>query len=79
MSRSATTDLLEELHSVLADDLISRIKSGEASASDLTNAIRFLKDNGIEAAPVENGKVANLARELKEAFEDEDNVTHLHF
>ena len=42
---------LETLHSQVAQELLHRITSGEASSADMSNAIKFLKDNGIEATP----------------------------
>ena len=37
--------ILEQLHDTVAKDLLERIKSGEASASELSVAVKFLKDN----------------------------------
>ena len=37
--------VLDELHDTVAKDLLDRIKSGEASASELSVAVKFLKDN----------------------------------
>ena len=45
---------LKELHGVLAEQLLKRVKDPEAKASDLNVARQFLKDNGIEAIPVDN-------------------------
>ena len=36
---------LDDLHDSVATDLLNRIKSGEASASELSVAVKFLKDN----------------------------------
>ena len=38
-------NILDDLHDSVATDLLSRIKSGEASASELSVAVKFLKDN----------------------------------
>ena len=40
---------LKELHDVLTQQLLDRVKSKDAKASDLNVARQFLKDNGIEA------------------------------
>ena len=40
-----TKNILDQLHDSVATDLLSRIKSGEASASELSVAVKFLKDN----------------------------------
>ena len=37
--------ILDDLHDSVAQDLLNRIKSGEASASELSVAVKFLKDN----------------------------------
>lgn len=47
----ATEDLLATLHSAVAQDLLKRIKAGEASPQLINAAIKFLKDNGIEVDP----------------------------
>lgn len=38
-------DILELLHQKVAEELLDRIKSGEATASELSVAVKFLKDN----------------------------------
>jgi len=37
--------MLDELHKVVAIELLNRVKSGEATASELSVAVKFLKDN----------------------------------
>jgi len=49
MSKKASNDLLEELHAMLAADFIKRLKSGEATAAELSVIVKFLKDNNIQA------------------------------
>ena len=39
----------DELHGLLAQELINRIKTGEAKPADLSVARQFLKDNGVDA------------------------------
>lgn len=74
MSR-ATEDLLASLHGVLAETMMQRLMSGEATPSDL-NAIRqFLKDNGINTFGEEDEKIKNLSDQLPELGE---NVTPLY-
>ena len=38
-------NILDDLHDSVAKDLLNRISSGEASASELSVAVKFLKDN----------------------------------
>ncbi len=47
MSR-ASQDLLEQLHSLIAEDMLSRLKEGECEAKDWAVIVKFLKDNGID-------------------------------
>ena len=58
-------DKLALLHRIVAEELIERISSGEASPSDLSNAIKFLKDNGIDSNLEDNAApVIRLAESL---------------
>ena len=68
-----TSDLetrLSELHSEITNDLLVRVKSGEATAAELTAAIRFLKDNGIDTNMTKGSPLESLAKTLP--FEDPD-------
>tara|TARA_R100000231_G_scaffold17829_1_gene18345 strand:- start:62 stop:283 length:222 start_codon:yes stop_codon:yes gene_type:complete len=56
--------ILENLHLVLAKELLDRIKCGEAKAGDLNVARQFLKDNGVECIPVENNPMEDLMNNL---------------
>jgi hypothetical protein len=38
--------LLEQLHNAVIYDLLAKVQSGEATASELSVAVKFLKDNG---------------------------------
>jgi hypothetical protein len=60
----ASKDIMEELHSAVALDLLGKIKTGEAKANDLGVAVRFLKDNGVESILVEGSPLANLVEGL---------------
>jgi len=62
--------LLEQLHLVLAQELLDKVKSGDAKAGDLNVARQFLKDNGVECLPVEK----NPMQELMENLPDLDAV-----
>ena len=62
---------LKELHGVLAQELLKRVKDPEAKASDLNVARQFLKDNGIEAIPVDNSPLKALVDELPLNTEEE--------
>ena len=61
------TDLSETfatLHQALAEDLLARIRSGQATAAELNVARQMLKDNGIEAVPVKDSGLEGLAKIL---------------
>lgn len=65
-------EILLTLHSAVAQTLLEKIKSGEARSADLGVAVRFLKDNGIEAAPVNDNPLARLLDSLP--FDEEDEL-----
>ena len=69
MLMSASQEILAMLHDEVAKDLIRKVTSGEASASELSVAVKFLKDNGIEALAVADSPLANLAASLP-VFDD---------
>ena len=62
---------MDLLHRTLAENLLSRVKDPEAKAGDLNVARQFLKDNGIDALPVENSPLSDLVKSLPD-FADED-------
>ena len=56
-----TKNILDQLHDSVATDLLNRIKSGEASASELSVAVKFLKDNNATLDVISaNSPVGNL-------------------
>ena len=57
----AQQETLETLHSQVAQELLQRIISGDASSADMANAIKFLRDNGIEGLPVQDSPLGELA------------------
>ena len=60
----ARKEVLEELHGTVAGELLHRIRNGEARPADMANAIKFLKDNGIEGLPVEGSPLGNLVNSM---------------
>ena len=52
-------------------ELPFRVKDPEAKSADLNVARQFLKDNGIDALPVENSPLSDLVKSLPD-FADED-------
>lgn len=62
-------EILAELHKILAEDLLHKIKSGEATAAELSVARAFLKDNGIDSTVEASEPLNNLAKTLPFATE----------
>lgn len=61
---TASNEMLQKLHDAVCDDLLFKIQSGEATAAELSAAIKFLKDNGIEALPVSGSPLGSLVDNL---------------
>ena len=59
--KKATEQKFNELHNILTEELLSRIKSGEASTQDLKAAIDWLKVNDISGVAYEGNPLDKLA------------------
>jgi len=69
-------DPLEELHGLIAKELGSLIKSGNATAAHFSAAITFLKNNGIDCDGQKNPDVGSLAETMEFPVDvDDENVT----
>ena len=55
---------LKELHGLLAEELLKRVKDPDAKSADLNVARQFLKDNNIDAVPTEDSPLKKLIDEL---------------
>lgn len=64
-------EILEQLHEGLARDLLKRVKSGEATASDLNVVRQFLKDNGIDNVPKKGSPFGELVNSIPDDLPDE--------
>ncbi|OUU24145.1 MAG: hypothetical protein CBB97_12400 [Candidatus Endolissoclinum sp. TMED37] len=67
-------EILSEMHLALTEDLLNRIKSGEAKASELNVARQFLKDNDITAIPTDDSAIKQLVEELP--FDEDGDALH---
>ena len=67
---------LKELHAVLAEKLLEKVKDPDAKSSDLNVARQFLRDNGIDAVPVEGSSLQRLAEELPFDIPTKPEITH---
>lgn len=70
---AATEELLGALHNAVATDLLQKVQSGEATPAEISAAIKFLKDNGIEALPAEGSALDKLAHSLPD-FDAEEGL-----
>ena len=70
-NKSASKDFMNALHSAVAQELMGRIQSGEATTADIGAAIRFLKDNNIESAVVGHDGLTALMDSLP-SFDNKD-------
>ena len=57
-------DKLLELHSILAEQLLKKVKAEYVKASDLNVARQFLRDNGIDAVPTDDSPLQKLIDEM---------------
>ena len=55
---------LSDLHSAVAEELLRRVMTGDATSADLNVARGFLKDNGIDAGLDQSEPLSNLAKTL---------------
>lgn len=66
-------ELIDNLHDAVTQDLLLRVRSGEATASELSVAVKFLKDNGASLdAIMAESPMDNLLKDLP--FEVAENV-----
>jgi len=62
----ANENAFNELHNLLTEELLTRIKSGEASTQDLKAAIDWLKQNDITGVAYEGNPLDKLANIMPE-------------
>ena len=56
---------MDTLHEAVTQELLLRVRSGEATASELSVAVKFLKDNGASLdAIMAESPIANLLNDL---------------
>jgi hypothetical protein len=57
--------LMDTLHDAVTKELLMRVQSGEATASELSVAVKFLKDNGASLDVITaESPMANLLQDL---------------
>ena len=60
--KKATEDKFNELHNLVTEDFLRRVKSGEATTQDLKAACDWLKTNDITGVPQEGNALDQLAK-----------------
>ena len=55
---------LKELHAILAEKLLEKVKDPECKSADLNVARQFLRDNNIDCVPVDGSPLQNLIDEM---------------
>ena len=61
MNKKATEDQFNELHSLVTNEFLQRVKSGTASTQDLKAACDWLKTNDISGIAYEGSPLDKLA------------------
>ena len=67
---------LKELHTILAEKLLEKVKDPDCKSSDLNVARQFLKDNNIDAIPVDNSPLGKLMNELPFEIPKKPEITN---
>ena len=62
--------MLAELHVGVAETLLEKIRTKSITPPELNAAIKFLKDNGIEAIPTPENPLGELVDEIPEFHPD---------
>ena len=71
------TEKLNSLFDAVAEELLTKIKTGEAKPADLAVAVKFLKDNNISCLPVDGNPLSELMKNMP--FSEEDNIKYNSF
>lgn len=69
MSR-ASSDALDALHALVAETIAKSLRGDNVEAKDIAVAIKFLKDNGIDA-PASSPRFSGIVDQLKNLDVDE--------
>ena len=63
-NKKASEDMFNELHNMVTQELLNRIKSGEASTADLKAACDWLAKNDISGVAFDGNPIDKLATVL---------------
>ena len=70
-------EALNSLFDAVADELLTKIKSGEAKPADLAVAVKFLKDNNITCLPTDGNSLEALMKTMP--FSNDDKLSYNSF
>jgi hypothetical protein len=70
MTKRASEEQFNELHGLVTNELIGRIKAGIATTQDLKAACDWLAKNNITGLPVEGSPLSALFESLELELED---------
>lgn len=59
--KKATEDMFNDLHNIVTSELLSRMKSGEATTADIKAAIEWLHKNDISGCAYDGNPLDKLA------------------
>lgn len=65
-SQRASEDQFDELHRIVTETLIAKIRSGEAGPADLKVATDWLHKNNVTGVAVEGSPLENLLKSIPE-------------
>ena len=65
-------DILNSLFDAVADELLTKIKTGEAKPADLAVAVKFLKDNNITCLPSSDNPLGELWKNMP--FQEQEDL-----
>ena len=74
MTQRANEEQFNELHGLVTNELIGRIKSGTATTQDIKAAADWLAKNNITGVPVLGSPLATLFNSLELELEDVERV-----
>jgi len=66
MAKKATEEQFNELHQLVTQEFLDRVKSGEATTQDLKAACDWLKSNDISGVAYDGNPLSKLANVLPE-------------
>ena len=66
MTKKATEEQFNELHQLVTEEFLKRVKSGEATTQDLKAACDWLKSNDISGVAYDGNPLQKLANVLPE-------------